>query len=218
VVHIDPHRQVATTQDGRQYRWECLVSTMPLPILLHTVETVPAELKAMADQLEYMSLRVELLLVGRKLDTPIQRIYVADPNIPPHKIALNHNSSMSLRSRPRHAIMAEVSLSDKKPIAVDDIAPKTVALLCELGILDTSQEVIWQGHVDVTYAYPVYTHQRPARVQAIKEWLAQYHIYTVGRFGDWEYINADSCIMKGLALGQELRTRYPMRIAAQQMR
>jgi protoporphyrinogen oxidase len=218
VVHIDPHRQVATTQDGRQYRWECLVSTMPLPILLHMVETAPSELKAMADQLEYMSLRVELLLVGRQLDTAIQRIYVADPNIPPHKIALNHNSSLSLRSRSRHAIMAEVSLSDKKCIAVDDIAPKTIALLCELGILEAPQEVIWQGHVDVTYAYPIYTHQRPARVQAIKAWLAQYHMYTVGRFGDWEYINADSCVMKGLTLGQALRTRYPTRIATQQMR
>jgi protoporphyrinogen oxidase len=215
VIRIDPHRRVAMTQDGRHYRWQCLVSTMPLPILMRIVETVPAELKAFADQLEYMSLRVELLLVGRKLHTPIQRIYVADPTIPPHKIALNHNSSASLRAKPCHAIMAEVSLSEKKPVDVNAIAPKTIALLCELGILKSPQEVVWKSHVDVKYAYPVYTHQRPARVQAIKDWLAPYHMYTVGRFGEWEYINSDSCIMKGLALGRELRARYPVKIAAE---
>lgn len=217
VLHIDPHRRVATVQDGRQYRWECLVSTLPLPILMSLVETVPPQLKALAEQLEYMSLRVELLLVGRKLNTPIQRIYVADPSIPPHKIALNHNSSASLREQPCHAIMAEVSLSEKKPVKVDDIAPKTIGLLCELGILDAPEEVVWRSHVDVQYAYPVYTHQRPALVRALKAWLAQYHMYTLGRFGDWEYVNSDRCIMKGLTLGRALRARYPMKIAAEHM-
>jgi hypothetical protein len=31
----------------------------------------------------------------------------------------------------------------------------------------------------------------------------------VGRFGDWEYINSDKCVHKGLQLGRELRTQYP---------
>jgi len=208
VVHIDPHARVATTQDGRQYHWEFLVSTIPLPVLARIVEGTPDEVTALADQLEYISLRVELLLVGRQLDTPIQRIYVAEPDIPPHKITLNHNSSAYLRAQPRHAIVAEVSLSPEKPVDVEEIAPETIALLCELGILDSPQDVIWQGHVDVEYAYPVYTHQRPALVRGIKDWMAQHHIYTVGRFGDWEYINSDHCIMQGLELARTLRSKY----------
>ena len=217
VVRIDPVSHMATTSDGRHYKWECLVSTMPLPILLRMIETIPAEIRALADQLEYMSLRVELILVGRQLRTPIQRIYIADPALPPHKIALNHNSSAFLRQQPRHAIMAEVSISKEKPVDVDQIAPKTIALLCELGILESPDDVLWTDHVDVKYAYPVYTHQRLTQVQIIKEWLATYDMYTVGRFGEWEYINSDRCLMKGLMLGQELRARYPMKIAAETM-
>ena len=205
VVHIDPHARIATTKSGRQYQWEILVSTIPLPVLVRIVHGTPAEIIALADQLEYMSLRVELLLVGRQLVTPIQRIYIADPEIPPHKIALNHNSSAHLRAQPRHAIMAEVSLSPEKPFNLNEIAPRTIAFLCELGILDSPEDIAWRGHVDVKYAYPIYTHQRPALVRGIKDWLAQYHIYTLGRFGDWEYINSDRCVMKGLTLGQELR-------------
>ena len=215
VVRIDPQERTAAIKDGKEYRWEFLVSTIPLPILVRIVEGTPAEVRALADQLIYMSLRVELLLVGRQLETSIQRIYVADPDIPPHKISFNHNSSAYLRSQPRHAIMAEVSLSPEKLVEVNEIAPKTITFLCELGILDSPDDIIWQGHVDVEYAYPIYTHARPELVRGIKDWLAQYHIYTLGRFGDWEYINSDKCVMKGLTLAQDLRQQYPMYAEAQ---
>lgn len=210
VTHIDPLQNIATTQDGRQYRYEFLISTMPLPILVRVVEGAPEEIIQLADQLEYMSLRVEFLLIGRQLDPHIQRIYVADPSIPPHKIALNHNSSPYLQQQPHHAIMAEVSLSKEKPVNVDEIAPKTIEFLCTIGILESSEDVIWQGHMDVKYAYPVYTHDRPKQVSAIRSWLEARNIYTLGRFGDWEYINSDKCVKKGLTLGYELRQKYPI--------
>ena len=217
VVRIDPQARTATVKDGRQFQYEFLVSTIPLPILVRIVQGTPAEVKALANQLISMSLRVELLLVGRQLETSIQRIYVADPDIPPHKIALNHNSSAHLRRQPRHAIMAEVSLSQEKPIEVNEIAPKTIDFLCELDILDSPNDVIWQGHVDVEYAYPIYTHARPALVRGVKDWLAQYDIYTLGRFGDWEYINSDKCVMKGLTLAQQLRQQYPTYVSEQHL-
>lgn len=213
VTHIDPTRRIAKTEDGRQYRWEFLVSTMPLPLLVRVVKGTPAELIEMADQLEYMSLRVELLLTKEPLESTIQRIYVADPDIPPHKIALNHNSSESLRQRQHHAIMAEVSLSEEKPVDVERIAPDTIAFLNTIGVLDSPDDILWQGHVDVTYAYPVYTHERPDYVEQIRRWMKRHHIYTLGRFGGWEYINSDKCVMKGLNLGRTLRERYPQQPA-----
>lgn len=210
VVHIDPQAHIATASDGSQYHWDFLVSTMPLPELARVVEGTPIEIQGLADQLEYMSLRVELLLTGKPLDTLVQRIYCADPEILAHKIAFNHNSSNFLRAQLHHAIMAEVSFSPEKPVIEGDIASNTIAFLCQAGLLGSPSDIIWTGYVNVKYAYPVYTHRRPEQVGGIKDWLAQRHIYTLGRFGDWEYINSDRCIMKGLALGQALRLRYPV--------
>ena len=210
VVHIDPVRKLARTADGRRFRWDFLISTIPLPILTQIVAETPAEIREMAERLEYLSLRVELLLTNRPLDTPIQRIYTAEPEIPPHKVVLNHNSSDHLRARPQHAIMAEVSMGPEKPVNVDEIAPKAIEFLCEVGILESREDVEWTGHVDVRYGYPVYTHDRPTLVNGIKEWMESQDIYTLGRFGDWEYINSDRCVMKGITLGRELRERYPL--------
>ncbi len=209
IVRVDPQARLAATADGRQYEWQFLVSTMPLPLLVRVIEGTPAEIIEAADDLEYMSLRVELLLTSRWLDTPIQRIYSADPDVPPHKIALNHNSSELLRQSGCQAIMAEVSLSPEKPVKAEEIAPRTISFLTDLGILSSPDDIEWTGHIDVKYAYPVYTHARPDQVKTIKDWLGQRDIYTAGRFGDWEYINSDKCVHKGMELGRELRERYP---------
>ena len=218
LVHIDTKNRIATTAEGNQFQWEFLVSTLALPLLLRMIGETPAEVQAHADSLDFMSLRVELLLAGRQLNTPVQRIYVSDPAIPAHKIVLNHNSSDTLRSRDCHAIMAEVSISDEKPIDVSTIAPSTIGLLQTLGILESARDIAWQGHLNVKYAYPVYTLDRPGRISKIKTWLSKHHIYTLGRFGEWEYINSDKCIMKGLSLGRDLRALYPARHADEVIR
>lgn len=214
VIGIDAAARTAHTRDGRAFRWRCLVSTMPIPVLLRMIDGAPDEVVALGDRLDFLSLRVELLLTREPLAAPVQRIYSADASVQAHKIALNHNSSEHLRSRPRHAIMAEVSHSPDKPIDTATIAPRTIEFLCDLGVLPGPDAVEWTGHVDVRYAYPVYTHDRADVVARVKAWLERRDIYTLGRFGEWEYINSDRCIMKGLTLGRLLRERYPDRAYA----
>ena len=205
IAEIDPVAKTATTTKGKTYAWRSLVSTIPLPALLRMVTGLPDDLIRLGDRLEFLSIHVELLMTKRPLPTPIQRIYVSDPGILPHKIALNHNSSDSLRGRARHAIMAEVSHSQHKAVDLARVAPQTISLLCELGILEGPADIIWRGEVEATYGYPVYTMDRPRVVQQLKTELARHHIHTAGRFGEWEYINSDKCVHKGLALGQALR-------------
>lgn len=208
VTNINTQAKTAQTANGERTQWDILVSTLPLPLLLRLIDNAPAELIAAADRLGYVSLRVLYLLTAEPLQTGMQRLYVASPDVPPHKIALNSNSSASLRANRHHAIMAEISIppGEKAP---DDATERTIDFLCEIGILDAPSDILWRGHEDVRYAYPVYTHERAAIVRQIKDWLAQYQIFTLGRFGDWDYINSDQCVAKALAFGRELRDRFP---------
>jgi len=206
VIRINPLRKTATTDSGLVVQWHRLASTMPLPILVRVVAGVPNDIVALADRLEFMSLDLLLVLVGRSLPNAPQRIYVADPDIPPHKIAFNHTSSDSLRARPVHAIMAEISYSDEKPLPEADALERgTTEFLTRAGVLDSVEDVLWCGHVDVKYAYPVYTHDRGAIVREIRRFLEPLGIHTLGRFGEWEYANSDRCIKRGMELAAELR-------------
>ena len=207
VIQINPLERTVTTDSGLVVQWHRLASTMPLPVLVRIVEGVPNDIVGLADRLEFTSLDLLLLLIGRPLPNAPQRIYVADPDIPPHKIAFNHTSSDSLRARPVHAIMAEISYSDEKPLPEAHALERgTTEFLIRAGVFDSVEDVLWTGHVDVTYAYPVYTHDRCAIMRRIRDFFEPLGIHTLGRFGEWEYANSDQCIKRGMELAAELRT------------
>jgi protoporphyrinogen oxidase len=79
-----------------------------------------------------------------------------------------------------------------------------VADLVDLGVLREPAVVRRTATIDVGRAYPVPTHDRAARVAEIRAWLAERGIHTVGRLGEWEYVNSDECLRRGLALGRSL--------------
>lgn len=216
IERIDPLEKIAVTATGGTVRWRRLVSTIPLPALLRMVEGTPDALIGAVDRLEYMSLDLLLILVGDPLPDAPQRLYVADPAVPPHKIAFNHTSSESLRRRPVHAITAEIAYSPDKPLQDPQALEKqTIDFLVDIALLRSAADVIWTDHLDIRYAYPVYTHQRLATVQAAKEYLEPLSIHTLGRFGEWEYVNSDRCIKKGMDLARALQQeRLPSEASA----
>jgi protoporphyrinogen oxidase len=203
VVRVDPHRKKITTQNGEVFHWERLVSTLPVNELLKTIDQVPESLIQDAGRLEYLSLKLVLVVIGHPIDTDIQRIYAADPHLPAHKIVINHNSSPYLRSLPHHGITGEVSYSAEKGL-VPNIEERFLKSLIELKIIRNVSEVLKTVLLDVRYAYPVPTPDRHKIVARLKQWLREHEIYTAGRFGEWTYINADEAIYRGLKLGRAL--------------
>ena len=45
---------------------------------------------------------------------------------------------------------------------------------------------------------------RPFIVEKLKKHLQSLNIYTLGRFGEWEYVNSDNCIWRGMNLAKRL--------------
>ena len=99
----------------------------------------------------------------------------------------------------------KVTVLEKRLPEADTLERGTIEFLIRTGLLDSDQDVLWTGHMDVTYAYPVYTHDRLAIVRRIRDFLQPLGIHTLGRFGEWEYANSDRCIKRGMDLAAELR-------------
>ena len=155
-------------------------------------------------QLDYLSMLLGLVVVNHSVDTDIQRIYAADPTIASHKTAINHNSSDFLRRLPHHGIMLEISEGPEKVLHRQDIKPWIVDSLLKLQLIKSRSEVE-EVHVrKVKYSYPVPTHSRLDIMREIKDWLMENDIYTLGRFGEWAYINSDKAIYRGIELGRNL--------------
>jgi protoporphyrinogen oxidase len=205
VAHIDPVWQELTTAGGRRLGWDRLVSTLPITSLLELLDDVPPEIDQAARRLRALPLDIVLVVVDHPVDTPIQRVYCCDPEIPGHKIAINHNSSPYLRSLPRHGIAVEVSRTGQKRwSSPTELARQAVAGLEVLGLIGSASEVVTTRVVSLPAAYPVPTLERAASVRRILGWLENLQIYAVGRFGEWAYINSDEALDRGLRLGRAL--------------
>jgi UDP-galactopyranose mutase len=203
-VKIDPSAKIVYTADGGSYAYEHLISTIPVTNLVRLIEGIPSEIVSKTDSLDYLSLKLGLVVINHPVDTEIQRIYSAEEHIPAHKTAVNHNSSDYLRTLPKHGIMMEISQGPEKKLIREDTEQWIIDSLLEMKLIKTPDEVEKIVIHDAKYAYPVPTHNRNELIGDIKDWLVNENIHTIGRFGEWAYINSDEALYRGLLTGRKL--------------
>jgi len=204
VTHIDLKNKKVYAADNLVYVYNNLISTLPLNELMQLIDPVSDSISKEVATLEYMSLKCILVAINHPVDTPIQRIYSADEDNPAHKTAINHNSSDWLRNRRHHGIMGEVSYSQYKHMAQSDIEKWFLDALQKMSIIKGHVDVLATKTIDVKYAYPVPTHNRMEIVAKARAFLREHDVYTLGRFGEWAYINSDEALARGMILGEEL--------------
>lgn len=205
MVAIDVSERVVRTASGASFAWECLVSTVPLPELLGCIADCPADLVAAAGRLQALSLRILMLACDKGFNTPPQRIYCADADVPAHKMAFNHRSSTALMAREREAVICEISHSSSKPAPDDGVLIETMTdWLIARGLIGVDRASIESRIIDVPLGYPVPTPARQEIVSAARAWLEPHCIYSIGRFGGWNYANSDGCIHEAMELAGRL--------------
>lgn len=57
------------------------------------------------------------------------------------------------------------------------------------------------------HAYVVFDQNYPVSVKKIQDYLTSKEIYTLGRFGEWEYYNMDVCIEKAMRIAEKFNIR-----------
>jgi len=206
VTSINPQTSTLRTTTGETASWCRLISTLPLPALLRLIPNVPAEINSAVSALEALPLVLVMLVLDGRHETLRQRIYCPDANIIGHKIVFSHNSSNWLRALPRHGI--QVELSELSPFSgnnnITALVNAVVAGLLRMGVIPSADYIRCTKVLRIPLGYPVQTHSRSKVVALAQDWLSEHRIYTVGRFGEWAYINSDEALYRGHCLGMKL--------------
>jgi UDP-galactopyranose mutase len=58
------------------------------------------------------------------------------------------------------------------------------------------------------HAYVVFDENHETATTAIKQYLQEIELHTLGRFGEWEYYNMDICIKRSLELSKLIHETY----------
>ena len=207
IARIDPAARIAVTRDGERIAWKHLVSTLPLPTLLAMLPGVPPGLGNAVETLVALPLVLVMVAFAGQLRTHRQRVYRADGEFPGHKIVINHNSSGYLRSASRHGILVEISAANGARADDGALAEEVVRGLRSMGLTEPSDEMAATRVVRLPCGYPVPTHARAGIVDEAVQWLAARDIHSVGRWGEWAYINSDEALHRGMRLGASIARR-----------
>ena len=199
IVAVSPSKKTVTLADGRQFRFNTLISTMPLPRLVEAMGSeAPDFVREAARQLRHVSVRCVNLGIGRADITDKHWIYYPEDTVF-HRIFVQGNASPHCNAPGGFGLTCEITYSPHKPLPAEGEAliRRCIDDCIRVGIIRADDPVWVANEVDMPYAYVVYDHARAALVQSIRDWMAQANILLAGRYSEWEYYNSDHAFVAG---------------------
>ena len=194
-----PREHVLVMADGSRYRYDHLISTMPLPELIKLIGAeAPDEVRSAAKGLRHISVRCVNLGVARENITDKHWIYYPEETIF-HRIFVQGNASAHCNPPGGFGLTCEISYSPWKPLPLDGQAliERCIADCVKVEMLRPDDRILTANLVDMPYAYVICDEARAANVATVKDWLARYDIVLAGRYSEWEYYNSDHAFLAG---------------------
>jgi UDP-galactopyranose mutase len=198
VVKVLPREHIVALRDGRRFRYDDLISTMPLPELIKAIgDEAPEEVRAAAKGLRHVSIRCVNIGIDR-VATDKHWIYYPEDSIF-HRIFVQGNASPGCNPPGGFGFTCEISYSPYKPLPVDGQALIDLAIehCRNVGMIQEGDTILAANQVDMPYAYVLYDHNRAHNVETCKAWLKQFDITLAGRYSEWEYYNSDHALLAG---------------------
>ncbi len=209
VVRIAPASHLLTLADGNRINYDQMISTMPLPVLVKIMgEEAPAEVRAAAAGLRFVSVRTVNLGIGREQLTAKHWIYYPEDTVF-HRIFVQGNASPYCNPPGGFGLTCEISYSEHKPLPCDGdaLVARCIADCHRVGIVLPDDPVWTTNQVDLRHAYVVYDHARPKNVATIRQWLETQDIHLAGRYSEWEYYNSDHAFLAGKRAAELVQAR-----------
>lgn len=169
---------------NNRYKYDIVISTMPLNELPFIVEEAPSEVKRYANMLKYR--RVTTVLWKSKPITFTWTYY-------PSKDTIFH----------RHIHIGNFFTPKQNYTITEAMGAVSFEEMLEHGKkFDYLIEPL-DYHLS-EHAYVVYDENYTVATNAIKEYLKKIGLFTAGRFGEWTYYNMDNCIETAFRLVEKI--------------
>jgi len=214
MMEIDLEQKIVTFSNGRIERFDVLINTSPLDLMVSRCRAIPEQIADAAGGLIHNSgLIAGLGFEGRRDDSKCW-MYFPESNSPFYRVTNFHNYSRfnvpDGDTERYFSLMCETTYSPHKPEDKSRIVETTLQGLVDSGMIDEEQKerVASRYLIDIPYSYPVPTLGRDKSLAAIQPYLESRSVYSRGRFGAWKYEvgNMDHSFMQGVEAVERLLT------------
>lgn len=192
IIKVDLEKKIAISNRGDVYKFNKLISTLPVDYFITTViDSENKEIKVAVCHLEYVSTCLITFLTTKK-DVEEQRVYIPEEKYLAQRVIVNSNSSKFLKKQNESLYSLEISFNKYIDLPNEtDIIADCKKLLMDLRLIEAEGD-IREFKIDFhKYTYPTQNITTDEIIKKVKEYLGKYACFTVGRFGSWNYANID---------------------------
>lgn len=209
LVRVNFGRRLLWFEDGTEARYDTLVSTIPLPILIACAEDAPADVREAARMLKATRLLLVRVAANHASVRKEPWLYVYDEDKISTRISIQENFSPHNAPHGKTALSVEVCGSDFKPLPTDRAAvvEQVQREMIEMGLLEGQQAVAGVSVRYCPWGQVIYDHNRRPALDRINTFLDRLGVIRGGRYSQWGYMMTHDCVLRGKKVAEHLENK-----------
>jgi protoporphyrinogen oxidase len=206
VVSIDTSLKTVRVSSGEVFKYENLLSTMPIDLLCSKITpSLGADVLSAAKKLKHSTSHI----VGLGLKGQVPEFlktkswaYFSEDNCPFYRVTIFSNfSPKNVPDSSKYwSLICETSESTVKPVNRKTIVEDTIKGAVTTGLISGADQVVSKWFYTAEYGYPTPSLERDEALAVLFPALEARGVYSRGRFGAWRYevSNQDHSLMQGV--------------------
>jgi len=198
-------------QDGTIRNYDCVVSSMPLTVLVTRLVEAPDAVTRAAQQLRFRNTILVYLEIDSPSVCPDQWIYIHSPELRTGRITNFRNWTPELHGGCETTILAMEYWCDEGDALWNSADAQLIELaqkeLLATGLVRNRALIRNAAVYRIPKCYPVYERGYKERLRPIQDYLRQIEgLEVIGRYGAFKYNNQDHSILMGILAAENILT------------
>jgi len=195
VTSVDIKNRIVYFNNGDSLHYEFLINTIELKKFIFILSSLPAGVKNAAKLLRFKPLYYLDIALNKPAGKPFHWIYVPSPKVPFYRVGSYSNFSSAVV--PQGCGSLYVELSSRKKTDLKTAMCKAIPWLKEMGLVEQESDVKFARLRCIECAYVIYDKNYSKCLETIHPFLKKHNIYSIGRFGSWNYSAMEDAIIDG---------------------
>lgn len=204
---IDVSNKIIKFCNGETKSYDKLLSSVPLPVIMERISGVPFRLKRCAEELEYTSMALVSFGFDRVIDCMDIWFYIYDTDIMAARAYVPSLKSSDNVPSGCSSIQFEIYFNSKSPHPDEKECIQNCIYALEKFHLAGADDIIASDFRVIEYGNVIFKQDTCSKVQDILNWLDGLEIYSIGRFGRWEYLWSDQSFLSGYETAANIQRR-----------
>jgi protoporphyrinogen oxidase len=195
VKQTDPVRKIVTFGDNSTVTYSKLISTVPLKEFVQNASNIPDDIiKANGDLKCSGVVNINIAVKGISFNN-ISWIYFPEKEFVFYRVGFYSSFAADFCEPGATSLYVEIAYRDTVP-DISELYSRTIQKLQHIGIISSENDILEYCMFNIPNAYVTYDRNWKTSRTIIHEWLQEHDIYSIGRYGSWEYSDMEDSMLQ----------------------